>query len=265
MPELFSKGPLQGLTRAELIDSLSASRLGRALDPFAHLLRRNGAISSGHESARILALAFAYAHSEEVAGDYAEFGVWQGRTFVEAWRVGTKLSRDRRYFAFDSFEGLPESEGIDDTGRWEASEFSFARQAFEARLRRAKVPPGEVEIVEGFYDETLAPGNSIPLEQVAIAWIDCDLYASTVPVLEFLTPRLSQGAIVLFDDWFCFQGDPDKGEAKATAEWLERNPHLSLVPWRQFNWAGQAFILRRADGDASAAPPDEPADAGSAG
>jgi O-methyltransferase len=255
--ELFTRGSLQGLTRAEIIDSLSASRLGRALDPLAHLLRRGGAISSGHESARVLALAFAYAHSEEIAGDYAEFGVWQGRTFVEAWRIGTKLSGDRRYFAFDSFEGLPESAGIDATGRFETSEFSFSRQSFEARLRRARVPAADVEIVEGFYDQTLAPGNQVPLEQVAIAWIDCDLYSSTVPVLEFLAPRLSQGAVVLFDDWFCFKGDPDKGEAKATAEWLERNPQLSLVPWRQFNWAGQAFILRRADAEAPAAPRDE--------
>ncbi|HEY1854486.1 MAG TPA: TylF/MycF/NovP-related O-methyltransferase [Solirubrobacterales bacterium] len=262
MAERFAKGSLQGLTRAEIIDSFSASRVGRALDPLAHLLRRSGAISSGHESARVLALAFAYAHSEEIPGDYAEFGVWQGRTFVEAWRIGTKLSRDRRYFAFDSFEGLPETEGIDDTGRWEASEFSFARQSFEARLRRAKVPAAEVEIVEGFYDATLAPGNSIPLEKVAIAWVDCDLYSSTVPVLEFLEPRLSQGAIVLFDDWFCFKGDPDKGEAKATAEWLEQNPGITLVPWRQFNWAGQAFILRRADGVAPAAPQDETAAGG---
>jgi len=255
--ELFAKGALQGLTRAELIDSLSASRLGRALDPLAHLLRRSGAISSGHESARVLALAFAYAHSEEIDGDYAEFGVWQGRTFVEAWRIGTRIGGGRRYLAFDSFAGLPESEGIDDTGRFESGEFSFSRQSFEARMRRARIPAADVEIVEGFYDQTLAAENALPVAPIAIAWIDCDLYSSTVPVLEFLEPRLSQGAIVLFDDWFCFKGDPSKGEAKATAEWLERNPAISLVPWRQFNWAGQAFILRRANGEPAAAPQDE--------
>ena len=84
--------------------------------------------------------------------------------------------------------------------------------------------------------------------QVAIAWVDCDLYASTVPVLDFLTDRLAQGAILLFDDWFCFKGDPTVGEAKACAEWLERNPGITLIPWRQFNWAGQAFIVRLDEG-----------------
>jgi O-methyltransferase len=242
---------LLGLSKAELIDAVSASRLGRALDPVAHVLRRNGVISQGHEAARVLALAFNYAHSEQVPGDYAEFGVWQGRTFVEAWRVGGRAGTPRRYFAYDSFEGLPPAKGVDDTGRWETSEFSHPRDAFEARLRRARVPAREVEIVKGFFDATLKPSVIEP-SQVAVAWIDCDLYASTVPVLEFLADRLSQGAILLFDDWFCFKGDPEVGEQKACAEWLERNPGITLIPWRQFNWAGQAFIVRRTEAGAPA-------------
>jgi O-methyltransferase len=242
---------LLGLTKGELIDAVSASRVGQALEPLSHVLRRGGAISLGHESARALTLAFNYARSEAVEGDYAEFGVWTGRTFVEAWRVGHRLG-DRRYFAYDSFEGLPDAGGIDGDGRFKPGEFSHSRRAFEARLRRARVPAADVHIVEGFYDESLARPEEIPLEKVAIAWVDCDLYASTVPVLDYLTDRLSHGAILLFDDWFCFKGNPEKGEQRACREWLERNPDFSLVPWRQFNWAGQAFIFRR--------PTTEPAD-----
>jgi O-methyltransferase len=244
---------LIGLTKGELIDAVSASRLGRALDPLAHLVRRGGAITLGHEAAQVLALAFNYARSEEIEGDYAEFGVWTGRTFVEAWRMGTSLRDSRRYFAYDSFEGLPDAGGIDGDGRFKPGEFSHSRQAFEGRLRRARVPARDVEIVEGFYDDSLDLAAPEP-RSVAIAWVDCDLYASTVPVLEFLTDRLAQGSVLLFDDWFCFKGDPTKGEAKACAEWLERNPQITLVPWRQFNWAGQAFIVRRSDRDAA---PDE--------
>ena len=244
---------LLGLSKSELIDTVSASRLGRALDPLAHVLRRSGAISSGHEAARVLGLTFAYVHSEGIEGDYAEFGVWTGRTFVEAWRIGKSLGGDQRYFAYDSFEGLPDAGGIDGDGRFKPGEFSHSRRTFESRLRRARVPARDVEIVEGFYDVSLDSAAPEP-RQVAVAWVDCDLYASTVPVLEFLTDRLAQGSILLFDDWFCFAGDSNKGEAKACAEWLERNPQFTLVPWRQFNWAGQAFIVRRSD---RAAAPDE--------
>ncbi len=247
MPASLRDRALLGLSKGELIDAISASRLGRVVDPFAHVLRRNGAITLGHEAAHVLAQAFNYARSEQIPGDYAEFGVWTGRTFIEAWRVGRSLGTPRRYFAYDSFEGLPDAEGVEDTGRFKPGEFSHSRRAFEARLRRARVPAADVEIVEGFYEHSLKPDALQPRE-VAIAWVDCDLYVSTVPVLEFLTDRLSQGAILLFDDWFCFKGDPEAGEQRACSEWLARNPGITLVPWRTFNWAGQAFIVRRAEG-----------------
>ncbi|MBA3867191.1 MAG: class I SAM-dependent methyltransferase [Solirubrobacterales bacterium] len=227
---------------------MAASALGRALEPLTMLFKRNAYASLAYENTRILALAFAYLRSEEVAGDYAEFGVATGRTFIEAWRVASGQGEgDRRLFAFDSFEGLPETEGVDATGRFKTGEFSNARGTFEGRMRRSRVPSDRVHIVEGFFDQTLAQPELIPLDQVALAWVDCDLYSSTVPVLDYLTPRLPNGSILLFDDWYCFKGDPEKGEAKACKEWLDRNPDITLVPWRQHNWAGQAFIVRRAD------------------
>ena len=206
----------------------------------------------------MLTQAVSYVRSEQVEGDYAEFGVYTGRTFVEAWRIANELGEagTRRFFAFDSFEGLPETVGVDDTGRWSEGEFRFGRKDFEARLRRARVPGDHVHIVEGFYDQSLAAPEGIPLDKVAIAWVDCDLYASTVPVLGYLTTRLANGSILLFDDWFCFRGDPDRGEQRACREWLARNPALTLVPWRTFNWAGQAFIVRRIREDPS--PPGVP-------
>jgi O-methyltransferase len=240
---------MRGISGGELIDAVSASPLGRALDPLAHVLRRRQALTLGHEAVRILTQTFHYARSEMIDGDYAEFGIWTGRTFVEAWRIAAGLGEagPRRFFAFDSFEGLPTAEGIDDTGRWQPGEFTYPRTGFEARMHRARIPKDHVHIVQGFYDDTLSRPAEIPLDKVAVAWIDCDLYSSTVPVLDYLTPRLSQGAVVLFDDWFCFKADPELGEQRACHEWLEHNPAITLVPWRQFNWAGQAFIVRRTD------------------
>ena len=243
---MLSRQTLANVRSSELIDSVASSRLGRLASPLTLLVTRNGRADLAYENTRMLALAFAYVRSEQIAGDYAEFGVYQGRTFVEAWRMGRKYPAGRRrFFAFDSFEGLPAPDSADDTGRFSLGDFSSGRAAFESRLRRARIPAPDVHLVEGFFSDTLATPELIPLEQVAVAWIDCDLYTSTVPVLEYLTPRLTQGAIVVFDDWYCFQGASDKGEAKACAEWLERNPDIRLVPWQQHNWAGQSFIFRR--------------------
>jgi hypothetical protein len=83
------------------------------------------------------------------------------------------------------------------------------------------------------------------LKQAAVTWIDCDLYHSTVSVLNFIEPLLPDGAIVIFDDWFAYCGRPDRGKRAACAEWLARNPAISLLPYRTFQSAGQSFTVHR--------------------
>jgi hypothetical protein len=237
----------------EILDAAAVSPAGRSLNPLAKLLYRNSSLSMDYEISRGLALAFGYARAEGVRGDYAEFSVWKGRTFIEAWRLGG-ADGERRFFAFDSFDGLPEIVGRDTAGRFRAGEFRHSRRGFEGRLRRAGVPSDRVHIVEGDFDEVLSRPDRIPLRDVAIAYVDSPIYALAVPVLDYLTPRLVDGAVLMFDAWLCFKADPALGQAGACAEWLERNPDLSLIPTWQYNWAGQAFIVRR-DG---AAPDDGP-------
>ena len=78
---------------------------------------------------------------------------------------------------------------------------------------------------------------------MAAAYIDCDLYESTVPVLRFLTKRLSVGSVILFDDYRCFRNLPDFGQQLACREWLEANSHIRLRDLFQFGWHGQAFTV----------------------
>jgi O-methyltransferase len=240
---------------AEIMDALADGWVGRLLSIPGHIQGRNTRLSVAQEVTKMMANAFDYARAEQVDGDYAEFGVWQGRTFVEAYRVARRFrAYDRRFFAFDSFAGLPDIADVDAGYQWTAGQFAHGRSVFEARLRRARVPARDVTIVEGFFDQTLSAPEGIGLDRVAVAWIDCDLYESTVPVLDYLTDRLVPGAVLAFDDWYCFRGARDRGESRACAEWLERNPDISLVRWREFHWAGQAFLVQRT-GSADGQPP----------
>lgn len=228
--------------KGELFDRIALGRIGRSLEKL--VMRRN--VGLEYEYARVLTLAFSYARSEQVEGDYAEFGVWKGDSFVDAYQASQRAGGQKRTLhAFDSFEGLPEVGGTDVLGRFTTGEFSSGRATFDQTLARARVPSDRVKVVEGFYDRSLTTPEAQAVGSIAIAWVDCDLYASTVPVLDYLTPRLAQGAVLLFDDWFCFKGARDLGEARACAEWLERNPEISLVEWHKFSWAGQAFLVRR--------------------
>ena len=88
-------------------------------------------------------------------------------------------------------------------------------------------------LVKGYFKDTLPKEEIYP---IAVAHIDCDLYSSTVEVLEFLKPRLVDGALLLFDDWFCYRGRSDKGERRA---WLESG----LKAQEYFNYAIQGKCM----------------------
>ena len=196
----------------------------------------------------MLNTAFDYIAHGQIPGHYLEFGVLDGSTFVRAWRAAQRTHLDdMRFFAFDSFAGLPRLSDVDEGGEFAEGDLAVARDVFEETLQRAGVDWSRVTIVEGFFDSTLVRTNqpAIGLDAAAIVWIDCDLYGSTVPALNYVTELLVDGSVLVFDDWFCYHGRPDRGEQRACAEWLEQNPQLSLVPYRDFHWAGRAFIVNR--------------------
>lgn len=197
-----------------------------------------------YENGNMINMAFGYCANNKIRGDYAEFGVFKGHTTIEAWKAAQRHGlNDMKFWLFDSFEGLPEVAGSDTGGPFETGEFSFGRKEYEQNLRRNKVDFNRLNIVSGFFDKTLSgleTGRSF-----SVVWIDCDLYESTVPVLEWLTDKLVDGAVICFDDWFTFSGRPDKGEQKAVAEWLEKNPAISLMPYRDFHWAGKSFLFHK--------------------
>lgn len=180
-----------------------------------------------------------------LSGDYAEFGVYQGRSFSHVYHRAASLMPWMRFLAFDSFEGLPELVGSDQGGEFWQGQFSCSQPQFEQNLRASGVDMDRVRIVPGWFDRTLNAElkDRLQLEVVSIAFIDCDLYESTVPVLNFLTDLVRQGTILLFDDWFHFRADPRKGVQKATAGWLAENPHIRLIPWHLFSHHGHSFLV----------------------
>lgn len=189
----------------------------------------------------------------QIEGDYLEFGVYRGESLTEAYHALDCGRRDHaaygydspeyqrwrasppRFFAFDSFEGLPAgtAERPVDFGQ---GAFGCSEVEFNANLARDGVDLTRVITVPGFYDQSLTQDlkRRLKLEKAALVMIDCDLYESTVPVLNFLTDLVGQGTVVIFHDWFRFKGRPDCGEQRACREWLARNPHLELIEyWRE--------------------------------
>jgi hypothetical protein len=190
-----------------------------------------------------------YLVGTQIPGDYCEFGVFRGTTFSYAFKVIAPLFPDMRFAAFDSFEGLPAPSGLDATDGYTSGfhqgQFSSTEQEFTANLTTAGVDLDRVLVWKGWFDNTLTKDGPAAraLGKVAAAWIDCDLYESTVPVLDFLTERLSVGSVLLFDDWRCFRNLEDFGEQRACREWLERNPRIKLNPFISFGFHGNSFTV----------------------
>ncbi len=227
--------------------SAQPSKLLRLLSlPIGHSLKTANWFL--HENARMVETACGFIRNNKVSGDYVEFGVYRGSTFAEAWHAARRHALSLRFHAFDSFSGLPEVKGIDLSGSFSSGEFSATRSEFERHLKRQGVDMSRITITEGFFDRTLAEegaARKLGLKQVALAWIDCDLYESTVPVLDFLTDLLVDGTVLCFDDWYCFNGRPDRGQQLACSEWLSSKTGIKLVEYQKFHWAGQSFIVNR--------------------
>ena len=198
--------------------------------------------------------AASFAAWNQIPGDYLEFGVWRGYSFTTAYHEITQQRRNHlrlgytsleydawkasnpRFFAFDSFEGIPTGADAERMIDYGAGSYACSEEEFAALIAAQGVDLERVVRVKGWYQDTCTDETKRRhrLTSVAIALIDCDLYESTVPVLDFLTDIVQQGTILIFDDWFRFRGSPDSGEQRACREWLERNPHLELIEfWRQ--------------------------------
>jgi O-methyltransferase len=190
-----------------------------------------------------------YLFVAEVDGDYCEFGVYKGNTFSYAVKVLGWALKNMRFFAFDSFEGLPEIKGLDNengyAGGYHEGEFATDEEEFLSFLKINGTPLDRVVTIKGWFNKTLTPktAKEHKINAIAAAWIDCDLYESTVPVLDFLTDKLSVGSVLLFDDWHCFRNLPNYGEQRACQEWLDKNPQITLLPLLSFGFHGEAFTV----------------------
>lgn len=207
---------------------------------------------------QIVEMAMHFVSKGKVPGDYLEFGVFRGASFIRAMKIHDYLFRRKRqleqmqFYAFDSFQGLPDiSSPVDrEVPQFEGGQYAAGRDLFLGNLKKAGVDVAKVHLVPGFYQDSLNARTkaTLPLRAAAIVHIDCDLYESTLQVLDFLTDYIQDGTVILFDDWMCFKGHPNRGERRAFSEWLRKNPQFMATEWYRVSWQATSFLIHRADG-----------------
>lgn len=128
----------------------------------------------------VLDHALSAAQSE---GLVLEFGVRHGHSIRHlAERVNGEV------FGFDSFTGLPSSWGHEPEGVYST----------EGELPEV---PANVTLIPGWFDATLATFLEQEAGNIRFCNIDCDIYDSTVTVLNLIAPRIRAGSVLVFDEY----------------------------------------------------------------
>lgn len=206
-----------------------------------------------HPDEMMLKRAMEFAAHTNTGGDYLEFGVWKGRSFSRAFHIwkyvcarNTRINT-MRFYAFDSFEGLPPIISDEDkaTGEFTEGQYACSEKDFRSIIVNNGVDLTKVSTVKGWFDKVLneKTRKSLPVKKAAIVFVDSDLYDAAVDVLDFIEPYVADGTVIIFDDWFCFRGNPSHGEQKAFRDWLKKNPRFSATEFHKFNWKGNSFII----------------------
>jgi len=166
-------------------------------------------------------------------GDVIECGIFQGVTSILMAKLMDVRQSDKKLFLFDSFQGLPEPDRqVDASTNFQKGGWTANRKDVEALLEKYNVLERCI-IFEGWFSETLPTLSEG--QQFCFAYIDADLYSSTVDCLKHLWPRLGQKSVAVFDDYH----HPSGGVRKAVDDWLAETGEIIHV-----GAVSQSFVIR---------------------
>lgn len=207
-----------------------------------------------HNLEKVAALRKSFWHLaiEGLPGDYFEFGVASGNSLSSA-RLAAKGARARflgvepifrNFYGFDTFDSFQSSDPDDSHHTWTGSRFSFDIASVARRFNRhpeVKLFKLNAEVLGSGTPEADSVDSSVGNSTVAIALFDMDIKGPTVVALDWILPRLQPGALIIFDEFFAFNGSDHLGESGALSELLKGNQGLRLREFHSYGDGGRVF------------------------
>lgn len=149
-----------------------------------------------------------------VPGDVVEFGCYVGTTSVFLAR--DLAQADKTLYLYDSFEGLPDKTGEDQSPageQFKTGELLATKAQLIKNLRAANVP---MPVIKKAWFSNLTEAD-VPTE-ISFAYLDGDYYHSILDPLKLIWDRLAPGATVVVDD---YANEALPGAARAVDGWLK--------------------------------------------
>ncbi|MCW8091221.1 TylF/MycF/NovP-related O-methyltransferase [Alteromonas sp. ASW11-130] len=174
-----------------------------------------------------------------IPGAVVECGTWKGGMIAG---IAKLLGKNRDYYLFDSFEGLPPVDPIDGQAakRWQEDIDSPAyfdncsAAEIEAITAMSLAEINDANVVKGWFEDTL-PQASFP-NGIAILRMDGDWYKSTYQILDSLFPLVNDNGLIIIDDYYTWDGC-----SKAVHDYLSKYQR----PERLSSYEGVCFIRKK--------------------
>jgi len=175
--------------------------------------------------------------ADGVPGDVIETGVWRGGACILARGVlRAHNTADRRVWVADSFQGLPPPDpqyNADVGAEFHLDpQLAVSLEDVRENFARYGLLDDQVGFLEGWFKNTLP---SAPIERLAVARLDGDMYESTMDALTALYPKVSAGGFLIVDDYeitACRRAVADYRDANQIGDPIERVDDCAVF-WRK--------------------------------
>jgi hypothetical protein len=216
-----------------------------------------------HRNDRVGALHRAWGHvyTNHLVGDYFEFGVYKGGSFIasiqqyrlfRAWLEAELISKEMwrrevahnysqfspRFYGIDTFQGMPQNDEGNVTFQEGTFKCDFDSVIAEVEKEALGV---DYKLFKGLFMDCKESFLSIATRKAAVINIDGDLYQSTVDALNIVEERIQVGTVILFDDFNCYNANKNAGERRAFSEFRDKSLY-EFEEWFSYHYSGQAFL-----------------------
>lgn len=170
----------------------------------------------------------------KITGHVMEFGVYQGTTL----KIISDYFPNQTVWGFDSFEGLPEPwfmKSLQSGPRHPTGKFALDKE--EMLLVVNQFAERNVKLIPGWFNQSIVPWMNNNPGPVSFLHIDCDLYSSTLDILNLLNDRIVPGTVIVFDEMYPWNNFDqydlwEQGEFRALGEWIKRHQRAFRTLYR---------------------------------
>ena len=162
-----------------------------------------------------LLTAIRYVEKNLIAGDFVECGVWKGGCLA-LMAKGQSGPSKRKVFGFDTFSGMTDPSifdvdiflerqvTVDDIKEVE-KKYSYPGMSEVEKNLVDLDCSDDVRLIQGDVGSTLKNIKNLP-SKISLLRLDTDFYESTKVELEVLFPLLSNGGVLIIDDYGHYEG-----------------------------------------------------------